>query len=294
MTKKPEFVNVGRHQIQRVGIVGCELSGCGIARVVALAGYQVHLCENSQEDLDRAFEETSIFFKRQSIRGTLRETDMYEALLRVQGSVDLDDLEGSDLIIDAIPDHPERKKKLIRELDHRCVQPTILAIHTSSLSLEPLARVAQHPEKIAGLHFFQPIHIVRLVEVVKTSLLNSSVIDILYDFVKSLKREPVTVTDSPGFVVNRLVIAYLLNAIRLLEAGIATQEDIDKAMHIGCGYPVGPFKLMDFLGLDWVRKLADSFYQKYHDPQYEVPPLLDRLVEAGRLGEKTGEGFYAY
>lgn len=282
------------HHIQHIGIVGCGVCGRGIARVAALSGYEVHVCERSLEILEQAFEESSIFFKRQSIGGTLSDTEVYEVFARIHGSLDLHDLEGSDIVIEAIHENLDDKIRLFQELDQLFPPSTILASHSSSFSIAKIASVTQHPERVAGLHFFYPIHLVKLVEVVKTPFLPPAVLEIIYDFVRSLKKQCITVADAPGFVVNRLLLPYLLNAVRIFEAGIATKEDIDKAMQLGCGYPIGPFALMDFLGLDHIYQLAENFYQAYQDLQYAPPLLLKQLVEEGHLGKETGKGFYNY
>ncbi len=288
------MLNVGMHHIQRIGIVGCGLCGRGIARIAALSGYEVHICEKSLEILERGFEKNSAFFKRQSIGGMFSDTEVYEAFSRIHGSLDLYDLAGSDIVIEAIHENLEDKIDVIRELDRFCPPRIILVSHSSSFSITTIASATQHPDRVVGLHFFHPMHLVKLVEVVQTPFLDSSALETIYYFVRSLRKEYITVRDSPGFVVNRLVLAYLLNAIRIFEAGIATKEDIDKAMQLGCGYPIGPFALMDFISLDHICQLAENFYQEYQDPQYAPPLLLKRLVEEGHLGKEAGKGFYNY
>ena len=280
--------------IRKVGIVGCGLVGCAIARVIALAGYEVRVCEISQVALDLAFEKSSAFFKRQSMIGMLSDIDVQETLSRIHGTLNLHDLVDSDLVMEAIPENLTAKTHLIQELDQLCPPPTILISHISSLSLAPIAAATQRPEKVGGLHFLHPIHVIRLVEVVKAPLLDPSILKIICEFVHSLKRDPIIVVDAPGLVVNRLIIAHLLNAVRIFETGIATREDIDKAMQVGCGHPMGPFVLLDYLGLDRVCLLANNLYQQYQDPQYLLPDSLKHLVEAGHLGKKSGQGFYSY
>jgi 3-hydroxybutyryl-CoA dehydrogenase len=280
--------------IRKVGIVGCGLNGCAIARVVALAGYEVRVCEISQATLDLAFEKSSTFFKRQSMIGMLSDIDVQETLSRIHGTVNIHDLVESDLVMEAIPENLTAKMQLMQELDQLCPPPTILISHTSSLSLAPIAAATQRPEKVGGLHFLHPIHMIRLVEVVKTLLLDPSILKIICEFVQSLKRDPITVMDAPGLVVNRLIIAHLLNAVRIFESGIATKEDIDKAIQVGCGHPMGPFVLLDYLGLDRVCRLANNLYQEYQEPQYLLPESLKDLVEAGHLGKQSGQGFYSY
>ncbi|MBD3306187.1 3-hydroxybutyryl-CoA dehydrogenase [candidate division KSB3 bacterium] len=280
--------------LQRIGIVGCGLSGCGIARVAALSGYAVHICENSQENLAFAFEKSSTFFKRQAMGGILSDDEVQQTLARIHGSIDLEDLKVSDLVIETIPEDLERKIHIHQELDRLCPPQTILVSHSSSFSITAIASATQRPQQVAGLHFFHPIHMIDLVEVVKTSLMSPLTLDTLCDFVRSLNKEPILVADAPGFVVNRLLVAHVLHAIRLVEADIATKEDVDKAMEIGCGYPMGPFTLMDFLGLDRIYRIAQNLYREYQDPQYLPPASLEQLVAAGHLGKKTGQGFYTY
>lgn len=279
---------------QRIGIVGCGQIGCGIARMAAVAGYEVHICETNQDTLDRSFTESLQFFKRQAIRGVLNEEDARAVASRIRGSLDVQDLEGCGMIIEAIPENFEKKTRLLKTLDQLYPPPVVLATHSIALSITQLAATVQRPERILGLHFLPPVHHMKLAEVVKTENVLPSVLESACDFIRSLQKEPVIVADFPGFIVTRLIIAYVLNAIRIFEAGVATKEDIDKAMELGSGHPIGPFALMDVLGLDTTYRLANAFFQEYHDPQYAPPPLLTQLVEQGHWGQKTGQGFYTY
>ncbi len=280
--------------MRQIGIVGCGLSGSAIARIAALAGYQVHICDISQDALDRAFEKSSTFLRRQALRGKISDSEVREVLSRVHGTMDMNDLKDSELVIETVPEDLAAKTKVIKEVDQICSQKTVLASHTSSLSITKIAMAVRHPDKVVGLHFFHPIHKMKLVEIVQTSLVDYTVLNAIHEFVKSLKKDPIIVGDLPGFIVNRLLIAYLLNAVRMLESGSATKEDIDKAMKIGCGYPMGPFDLLDFMGLDHVCTIAENLYQECREQQYAPPALLKKLVEAGDLGKKSGKGFYEY
>lgn len=279
---------------QRIGIVGCGQIGCGIARLAAIAGYEVHICETTRETLDRSFTESLQFFKRQAIRGVLNDEDARAVASRIRGSLEVQDLVGCEMIIEAIPENLEKKIALFKTLDLLYPPPVILATHSIALSIAQIAVAAHYPERILGLHFLPPVHVMKLVEVVKTEKVLLSTLEMTCDFIRSLKKEPIIVADFPGFIVTRLMLGYLLNAIRIFETGVATKEDIDKAMELGSGHPMGPFALMDVLGLDNTYRLAIAFFQEYHDPQYAPPPLLKQLVDQGHWGQKTGQGFYTY
>ena len=278
----------------RIGIVGCGQIGCGIARTAAIAGYEVHICEKNQDTLDRSFAESMQFFKRQAISGVLNEQDVRPVASRIHGTIHPEDLDRCDIIIEAVPEDLEKKIDILKTLDRLYPPPVILATHSIAISIAQIATVVHAPERILGLHFLPPVHIMKLVEVVNTPWISLTVLDSICDFIRSLKKEPIVVADSPGFIVTRLMLGYVLNAIRIFETGVASKEDIDKAMELSSGYQKGPFAFMDFLGLDTVYRLANTFYEEYHDPQYIPPPLLKQLVEAGHWGQKTGQGFYSY
>lgn len=290
----PYFLPAMRH-FHRIGIVGCGHIGCGIARVAAIAGYEVHICEKNPDTLKRSFDESLQFFKRQAIGGALNDQDVRPVSSRIHGTVNLEDLEGCELIIEAVPEDLENKIGILKLLDQLYPPPVILATHSIALSIEQIAAAARAHERILGLHFLPPVHVIKLVEVVNTPRLSKNVLETACDFIRSLKKEPIVVADFPGFIVTRLMLGYILNAIRIFETGVATKEDIDKAVELSSGHaPMGPFAFMDFLGLDHIHRLANAFYQEYHDPQYAPPRLLKQLVEAGHWGQKTGQGFYTY
>ena len=282
------------NEMQKIGIVGCGLSGCAIARLTALAGYDVHICEITQSTLDLAFQESSTFFKRQSIRGALSDEEVKEAFSRIHGTLELNDLEESDVLIDALPENLDAKIHVLQRFDRICPKDTLFASHTSSLSIKTIALATQHPERVFGLHFLQPIHLIKLVEVVKTDFASPFLLEALCAFVESLNREAIVISDSPGFVTTRLIIGYLLHAVRILEEGVASKENIDKAMRLGGGHPMGPFVLIDFIGVDRVCHIADTLQQELSSEQFTVPQLLRQMLEDGHLGRQSGQGFYHY
>jgi len=288
------FLVANMQNIQSIGVIGCGLSGCAIARVIALAGYQVQVCELSQETLDLAFQKSSTFFKRESMRGALSEEEIQGALSRIHGTVNLRDLMENALIIEAIPENFVAKLHLLQRLDAQCPSSTLFVIHTSSLSVTQFASAIKHPERVLGLHFIHPIHVVKLVEVVTTPFIQPEIVEIIQEFVRSLQKVPVTVKDAPGLIVSRLMIPYLLNAVRLLEEGVASAEDIDIAMQTGCGHPIGPLALLDYLGIDHVCRVAENLHQQSPDPDYLVPDLLKTLLKEGYTGRQAGKGFYTY
>jgi 3-hydroxybutyryl-CoA dehydrogenase len=280
--------------MQKIGIVGCGLSGCAIARLAALAGYDVHICEITKSTLELAFQKSSTFFKRQSIRGALSDQDVKEALAHIHGTLELRDLAKSDVIIDALPENLDAKLHVLQQLDRICSEESLFVSHTSSLSIGNIARQTEHPERVFGLHFLRPIHLVKLAEVVKIELSSPLLLEALCAFVESLNREVIVISDSPGFVTTRLVIGYLLHAVRMLEEGVAAKEEIDKAMRLGCGHPMGPFVLLDFIGIDRVCHIAENLQQELSSEQFAIPELLRQMCELGHLGRQSGQGFYSY
>ncbi|HWP46684.1 MAG TPA: 3-hydroxybutyryl-CoA dehydrogenase [Candidatus Limnocylindrales bacterium] len=281
-------------QIKHVGVVGCGLMGSGIAQVCAQAGYPVTVREISQDLLDKGLQSIHKFLSTGVERKKLTEEQKNQILSRIKGTTRLEDLGNCDLIIEAVVEDIHIKKEVFGALDKICPFETILASNTSSLTIIEMAAATRRPDRVVGLHFFNPAPLMKLVEVVRTIATKEEVFQTAFEFVKSLGKEPVAAKDNSGFIVNFLLIPYLLGAIRALENGLASKEDIDKAMKLGCGYPMGPFELLDFVGLDTTYKVANIFFEEYRDRLYAPPPLLKKMVLAGYLGRKSGKGFYDY
>ena len=280
--------------IKQVGVVGCGLMGGGIAQVTAQAGYPTTVVEASQELLDRGLAAI-----RRNLDGLVQkgrlEAGQREALLgRLRGSATLEDLGGCDLVIEAITESLPLKKETFARLDRLCPPHAILATNTSSCTVVELAAATKRPARVLGLHFFNPAPVMRLVEVVRTILTGDEAFRAAWGFVESLEKTPVATKDTTGFIVNRLLVPYLLEAVRLLESGGASKEDIDQAMKLGCGYPMGPFALLDLVGLDTTLHVAEVMFEEFREPRFAPPSLIRRMVAAGQLGRKSGKGFYDY
>ncbi|MEZ4587217.1 MAG: 3-hydroxyacyl-CoA dehydrogenase family protein [Gemmatimonadales bacterium] len=281
-------------KIETVGVVGAGLMGGGIAQVAATAGFPVIV-----RDLDdgaiakgRAAIEKSLgkFVEK----GKLAAADRDAALGRLTFTTDLAGMADRDLVIEAVPEVLELKNTLWRELDSLCRADTIFASNTSSLTIAAMAAVTKRRDRFVGLHFFSPVPLMPLVEVVRTVGTKPSVFDAAFQFGKAIGKEPIAAKDSAGFVVNLLLVPYMLDAIRQLERGVASVEDIDKGMKLGCGHPMGPFTLLDFTGLDICYNVAEIMFTEFRETRYAPPPLLKRLILLGHLGRKTGRGFYDY
>ncbi len=281
-------------EIKKVGVVGCGLMGSGIAQVCAQAGYQVVVSEINEDLLQKGLNNIKRFLAKGVERGKVTQEEMDAALARIQGTVDIQGFKDCDLVIEAIIENMEVKKDLFSSLDGICPPHTILASNTSSLCVTEIASATRRGEKVLGLHFFNPVPLMRLLEVVRTILTSEETFERAREFGESLGKEIVVAKDTPGFIVNLLLIPYLLDAIRALENGVATKEDIDKSMVLGLNHPMGPFTLLDLLGLDTTLFIADAMYGEFKDSRYAPPPLLRRMVTAGHLGRKTGKGFYDY
>lgn len=281
-------------EIRTVGVCGAGLMGNGIAQTCAAAGFDVVLLEAAQEPLDRGMSAIAKSLDKFVEKGKLSAEDRNAAMARITPTREVADLSRCDLVIEAIVENVEIKTALFRALDETLAPHAIICTNTSSLCVIELAAKTQRPDKVAGLHFFNPVPIMKLVEVVKTIATTQPTIDALFAFSKALRKEPVLAQDTPGFIVNRLLVPYLLYAIRLLEQGLASKEDIDKGMKLGCGYPMGPFELLDFVGLDTTYYIAEIMFDEFKDPMMAAPPLLKRMVLAGRFGRKSGRGFYEY
>lgn len=281
-------------EIRTVGVCGAGLMGNGIAQTCASAGFDVVLMEVAEEPLKRGVASIAKSLDKFVEKGKLAQNERDATVARIKPTTKVADLAGCDLIIEAIVENVEVKAKLFAQLDGLLAANAIICSNTSSLCIVELAAKTKRPNRVAGLHFFNPVPIMKLVEVVKTIATTQDVVDALFAFAKKLGKEPILAQDTPGFVVNRLLIPYLLYAIRCYEDGLASKEDIDKGMKLGCGYPMGPFELLDFVGLDTTYYIAQIMYDEFKDPMMAAPPLLKRMVLAGRYGRKNGKGFYDY
>ena len=281
-------------EIRTVGVCGAGLMGNGIAQSCASAGFNVVLMEVAEAPLQRGMQTISKsldkFVEKQKLSGADRDA----TLARIKPTTKLEDLRDCDLVIEAIVENPEIKSKLFADLDNLLAPEAIICTNTSSLCVIELAAKTKRPNRVAGLHFFNPVPIMKLVEVVKTIATTQDVIDSLFDFARRLGKEPILAKDTTGFVVNRLLVPYLLYAIRVYDEGLASKEDIDKGMKLGCGYPMGPLELLDFVGLDTTYYIAQIMFDEFKDPMMAAPPLLKRMVLAGHYGRKSGKGFYDY
>jgi 3-hydroxybutyryl-CoA dehydrogenase len=281
-------------EIRKVGVCGAGLMGNGIAQTCATAGFDVVLMEVAEEPLQRGIASITKSLDKFVEKGKMAQADRDAAIGRIKPTTKVADLAGCDLVIEAIVENVDVKATLFSQLDDLLAPNAIICSNTSSLCIIELAAKTKRPNRVAGLHFFNPVPIMKLVEVVKTIATTQDVIDTLFAFAKNLGKEPILAQDTPGFVVNRLLIPYLLYAIRCYEGGLATKEDIDKGMKLGCGYPMGPFELLDYVGLDTTYYIAQIMYDEFKDPMMAAPPLLKRMVLAGRYGRKNGKGFYDY
>ncbi|MDR7484243.1 MAG: 3-hydroxybutyryl-CoA dehydrogenase [Armatimonadota bacterium] len=280
--------------IRRVGVVGCGLMGSGIAESVARAGYEVVVRELTGELLQKGLERIEASMRRAVERGKLDAAARDAARARIRGTTSLDDLAGADLIIEAIVEKMDDKKALFADLDRRLGREVIFASNTSSLSITEMAAATGRADRVVGLHFFNPVPVMPLVEVVRGLTTSDEVVGRMREFAQSLGKTVVVARDTPGFIVNRLLVPYLLDAIRALELGVASKEDIDAAITLGLGHPMGPLTLLDFVGLDTTYYIAEAMFQEFKDARYAPPPLLKQMVLAGWWGRKTGRGFYEY
>ena len=280
--------------MKKVGVVGFGLMGSGIAQVCAQAGYDTVIREVGQPLLDKGFGRVESSLARVVKAGKMTEDDAKSARGRITGTTKLEDLKDCDLVIEAVVEEIEPKKAVFGALDQLCPATTIFASNTSSLTIVELAASTKRPDRFAGLHFFSPAQIMPLVEIVQALTTSDGTIATLREFVTTLGKTGVVCKDTPGFIVNRLMVPYLLGAIRALEQGVATVEEIDTAVKLGLRHPMGPFELIDFTGLDINLHVANIFFDEFKDPSMAPPALLKRMVLAGRLGVKTGRGFYEY
>jgi 3-hydroxybutyryl-CoA dehydrogenase len=280
--------------IKRVGVVGCGLMGSGIVESCARSGYDVVVREVNQELLDKGLLRIRGSMAKGVEKGKLSGAELGAAWTRIRGVVALDDLKDSDLVIEAVTENMAEKKTIFATMDKLCAPHVILASNTSSMCITEMGSVTKRPDRVLGMHFFNPVPVMPLLELVRTIQTSEETLQTAKDFGTSLHKTVIVAKDTPGFIVNLLLVPYLLNAVRALESGLATREDIDNAMKLGLNHPMGPLTLMDFVGVDTGYYIANVMYEEFKEPQYAPPPLLKRMVLAGHLGRKTGKGFYDY
>ena len=280
--------------VKTLGVIGCGLMGSGIAQVSAQAGFATTVVEASQELLDKGLGGIRKSLEALVAKAKIDERAKNDTLGRLKGATVLEALRDSDLVIEAITENQALKNETFARLDQLCPPHALLASNTSSCNITAMAAATRRPGQVLGLHFFNPVPLMKLVEVVQTILTDEKTVLAASEWVQAVGQKPVRTKDSTGFIVNRLLVPYLLDAIRLYEGGLASLEDIDQAMKLGCGYPMGPFTLLDLVGLDTTMYVAEVMFEEFREPRYAPPSLLKRMVMAGRLGRKSGKGFYDY
>ncbi len=280
--------------IRTVGVLGCGLMGSGIAQISAAAGYKTIVREVDERYLDKGIGRIRKFLDDGVAKGKATAESRDKTLGNLSGTTSFDLLKECDLVIEAIVENLDDKKHTYAALEKVVKPETIFVSNTSSLCITELAAATRRPDRFAGLHFFNPVPIMKLVEVIRALTTSGETYEAVFAFAQSLGKEPITAPDRPGFIVNRLLVPYLLDAIRAYEHGLGTLEDIDKGMKLGCGYPMGPFTLLDFVGLDTTYYIANIMFEEFREAAYAPPPLLKRMVLAGYHGRKTGRGFYRY
>jgi len=280
--------------ISRVGVLGCGLMGSGIAQAAAAAGFPTVARDVAEPLLEKGRAGIAKSLGRLVEKGKLSAQTRDSALARLSFKTDLAALRDCDIVIEAVTEDLELKNGLWRELDRLCPPQTIFASNTSSLTIAEMAVATSRADRFLGLHFFNPVPLMPLVEVVRTVTTSAATVDRVFEFARALGKEPVAAVDSPGFIVNLLLVPFLLDAARAREHGVASTVDLDRAMQLGCGHPMGPLALMDFIGLDTVVRIADIMFDAYRETRYAPPPLLRRMVVAGMYGRKNGRGFYDY
>ncbi len=283
-------------EIKKVGVLGCGLMGSGIAQTAASAGFETIVCEVSDDLVQRGFKGIEKSLAKFVEKGTMTADKQAEIRNRITGTTSFAELRDCDIIIEAIIENLEEKQKTFRQLDGICKSETLFASNTSSISITEMMTTtsADRQRRFIGLHFFNPVPLMKLVEVVRTILTDDEVYERAIEFGKHLGKTPVRASDKTGFIVNRLLVPYMLDAIRALEEGVGSIVDIDNAMKLGCGYPMGPFTLGDFVGLDTTYYIAEIMFNEFREKRFAPPPLLKRMVLAGLYGRKSGRGFYDY
>jgi 3-hydroxybutyryl-CoA dehydrogenase len=280
--------------VKTIGVVGCGLMGSGIAQVAAGAGLTTWVCEVDQVALDRGMGRIRKFVDDGVAKGKMTPEDRDKLIGNLKGTIKLNDLALCELVIEAAVENLETKRQVFSTLDQVVAADAVLSSNTSSLSITEIAAFTRRPDRVLGLHFFNPVPIMKLVEIIRALSTSDHAFARAQEFVTQIGKTPVLCKDTPGFVVNRLLVPYLLDAVRVLESGIASKEDIDNGMKLGCGHPMGPLTLLDFVGLDTTYFIANIMFEEFKEPRFAAPPLLKRMVLAGHLGRKSGRGFYEY
>ncbi|MEZ5283455.1 MAG: 3-hydroxybutyryl-CoA dehydrogenase [Vicinamibacterales bacterium] len=280
--------------IKTVGVLGCGLMGAGVAQVSAAAGFKTVVLEVNAGVLEKGMGRIQKFLSDGVAKGKVTEEARSTTLANLSGTTSYDDLKACDLVVEAIVENVEVKKQAYAAVEAVVGDHCLIASNTSSLCITELAAATKRPDKVGGLHFFNPVPLMKLVEVIKALPTSQETFDALFAFAKAIGKEPISAPDRGGFIVNRLLVPYLLDAIRCLEEGLGTVEDIDAGVKLGCGYPMGPFTLLDFVGLDTTYYIANIMFDEFRETRFAPPPLLKRMVLAGYLGKKSGRGFYRY
>ncbi len=281
-------------KIEKVGVVGCGLMGSGIAQVAAGAGLSTVVVEVDEARLKDGIQRIDSFLEKSVERGKLTPEQKKELLSRIDATTSLEKLSDVDVVIEAVLEDLGVKQELFRKLDAILKPEAIRCSNTSSLCVTEMAAATRHPDRFVGLHFFNPVPLMKVVEIVPALATDPKAMEAVFGLARRLGKTPVAAPDRPGFIVNRLLVPYLLDAIRALEEGVASKEDIDAGMKLGCGYPMGPFELLDFVGLDTTYYIANIMFDEFREKRFAPPPLLRRMVLAGHLGRKSGRGFYDY
>ena len=280
--------------IKTLGVLGCGLMGAGIAQVAAAAGFKTTVLEVNDGVLQKGLGRIDKFLSDGVAKGKVAAADREKTLANLKGTTAYADLKGCDLVIEAIIENVEAKRQAYAQVEAHVGPHCLIASNTSSLCITELAAATKRPDQVGGLHFFNPVPLMKLVEVVRALTTSDEAFNEMFAFAKAIGKEPITAPDKGGFIVNRLLVPYLLDAIRCVEEGLGTVEDIDKGMKLGCGHPMGPLTLLDFVGLDTTYYIANIMFDEFRETRFAPPPLLKRMVLAGHLGKKSGRGFYSY
>lgn len=281
-------------EIKKVGVLGCGLMGAGIAQISAQSNYPVVVSEINEELLNKGLKIIDKTLAKSVEKGKLAEQDKAAIQSRLKGTTNVEDFADCDLIVEAVVENMDLKKKIFADLDRICPSHAVLATNTSCLSVTEIAMATKRPDQVIGMHFFNPVPVMKLLEVVTTIVSSEETLKTVKAFGESLGKTVIVAKDTPAFIVNRVLTPLMLEAIRVLEAGLATREDIDNGMVLGCNHPMGPLTLADFVGLDTMYYITEAMYAETKDPKFAAPLLLKRMVTAGQLGRKTGKGFYDY